>query len=77
MTAFEALVKFTSSETVKNTFIEALEQEQNPSIQVAIIQALVQIQEKKAAEPMKKLLEKEDTQPFIKDQIRAVLPSIT
>ena len=77
MTAFEALAKFTSSEMVKNTFIEALEQEQNPSIQVAIIQALVQIQEKKAAEPMKKLLEKEDTQPFIKDQIRAVLPSIT
>ena len=77
MTAFEALVNFTSSETVKTTFIEALEQEKNPSIQVAIIQALVQIQEKKAAEPMKKLLEKEDTQPFIKDQIRAVLPSIT
>ena len=77
MTAFEALVKFTSSERVKTTFIEALEQEKNPSIQVAIIQALVQIQEKKAAEPMKKLLEKEDTQPFIKDQIRAVLPSIT
>ena len=77
MTAFEALVKFTASETVKTTFIEALEHEKNPSIQVAIIQALVQIQEKKAAEPMKKLLEKEDTQPFIKDQIRAVLPSIS
>jgi len=77
MTAFEALAKFTSSETVKTTFIEALEQEKNPSIQVAIIQALVQIQEKKAAEPMKKLLEKEDTQPFIKEQIKAVLPSLT
>ena len=77
MTAFEALAKFTSSETVKNTLIEALEQEKNPSIQVAIIQALVQIQEKKAAEPMKKLLEKEDTQPFIKEQIKAVLPSLT
>ena len=77
MTAFEALAKFTSSETVKSTFIEALEKEQNPSIQVAIIQALIQIQEKKAAEPMKKLLEKEDTQPFIKEQIRAVLPSIS
>jgi len=77
MTAFEALVNFTSSETVKTTFIEALEKEKNPSIQVAIIQALVQIQEKKAAEPMKKLLEKEDTQPFIKEQIKAVLPSLT
>ncbi|MCR9226086.1 MAG: HEAT repeat domain-containing protein [Flavobacteriaceae bacterium] len=77
MTAFEALAKFTSSEMVKNTFVQALEQEKNPSIQVSIIQALVQIQEKKAAEPMKKLLEKEDTQPFIKEQIKAVLPSLT
>lgn len=77
MTAFEALAKFTSSETVKNTLIEALEQEKNPSLQVAIIQTLVQIQEKKAAEPIKKLLEKDDTQPFIKDQIKAVLPSLT
>ncbi|MEW2920874.1 HEAT repeat domain-containing protein [Muricauda sp. ANG21] len=77
LTAFEALSKFTYSETVKDTFIEVLGQEKNPSIQVAIIQALVQIQERKAAEPMKKLLEKEDTQPFIKEQIKAVLPSIT
>lgn len=77
LTAFEALSKYTSSETVKNVLIEALEKEKNPSIQVAIIQTLVQIQEKKAAEPMKKLLEKEDTQPFIKEQIKAVLPSLT
>lgn len=77
LTAFEALSKYTSSETVKHVLIEALEKEKNPSIQVAIIQTLVQIQEKKAAEPMKKLLENEDTQPFIKEQIKAVLPSLT
>lgn len=77
LTAFEALSKFTASETVKSVLIEALGNEKNPSIQVAIIQALVQIQEKKAAEPMKKLLEQEDTQPFIKEQIKAVLPSLT
>lgn len=77
LTAFEALSKFTASETVKNVLIEALGNEKNPSIQVAIIQTLVQIQEKKAAEPMKKLLEQEDTQPFIKEQIKAVLPSLT
>ena len=77
MTAFEALSKFASSEKVKHILIEALEKEKNPSIQVSIIQALVQIQEKKAAGPMKKLLEQEDTQPFIKEQIKAVLPSLT
>lgn len=77
LTAFEALSKFTASDTVKSVFIEALGKEKNPSIQIGIIEMLVQIQEKKAIAPMKKLLEQEDTQPFIKDQIKAVLPKIT
>jgi len=77
LTAFEALSKFTASDTVKSIFIEALGKEKNPSIQIGIIEMLVQIQEKKAIAPMKKLLEQEDTQPFIKEQIKAVLPKIT
>ncbi|RYC50769.1 HEAT repeat domain-containing protein [Flagellimonas olearia] len=77
LTAFEALSKFTASDTVKSVFIEALGKEKNPSIQIGIIEMLVQIQEKKAIAPMKKLLEQEDTQPFIKEQIKAVLPNIT
>ncbi len=76
LNAFEALSKFTSSETVKTAFIEALGTEKNPSIQIAIIQALVQIQEKKAIGPMQKLLEREDTQPFIKNEIKLGLPKI-
>ncbi|UII77393.1 HEAT repeat domain-containing protein [Flagellimonas sp. HMM57] len=76
LNAFEALSGFTTSETVKIAFIKALEQEKNPSIQVAIIQALVKIQEKKAIGPMQKLLEKEDTQPFIKKEIEQGLPKI-
>lgn len=76
LNAFEALSKFTSSETVKAAFIEALGTEQNPSIQIAIIQALVQIQEKKAIGPMQKLLERENTQPFIKNEIKQGLPKI-
>ncbi len=76
LTAFEALSRFTSSEKVKDVFIEALGQEKNPSIQIAIIQVLVQIQEKKAIGPMQRLLEQEDTQPFIKEQIKTGLPKI-
>ncbi|MEZ4810069.1 MAG: zf-HC2 domain-containing protein [Allomuricauda sp.] len=76
LTAFEALSRFTASESVKNVFIEALEKEKNPSIQIAIIQILVQIQEKKAVAPMQRLLEQEDTQPFIREQIKNGLPKI-
>ncbi|MBO0320756.1 HEAT repeat domain-containing protein [Muricauda sp. CAU 1633] len=76
LTAFEALSKFTSSETVKNVFIDALGQEKNPSIQIGIIEELVKIQEKKAIDPMKKLLDEEETQPFVKEQIKTGLPKI-
>lgn len=76
LNAFDALSKFTASETVKNAFIMALEQEKNPSIQIAIIKALVHIQEKKAIAPMQKLLEQEDTQPFVKKEINLGLPKI-
>lgn len=77
LTAYEALSGFSTFPSVKDLMITALEMERNPSLQVAIIQLLVQIQEKKAIAPMKSLLDREDTQPFIKEQIEAVLPSLT
>ncbi len=76
LTAVEALSKLTSSEKVKETFILALGIEKDPSIQITIIQHLVTLQEKKAIQPMKKLLEQEDTQPFIKAEINQVLSQI-
>lgn len=76
LTAVEALSNFSSSEMVKTAFVAALGSEKNPSVQIAIIQNLVKTQEKKAVAPMKKLLEQEDTQPFVKDEINQVLSEI-
>lgn len=76
LAAAESLSNFTASETVKNAFITALETEKDPRIQITIIQTLVRIQERKAIAPMKKLLNKEDTQPFVKNQIESLLPQI-
>ena len=76
LSAVEALGKFTNSDTVKNAFITALETEKDPSIQITIIHTLVAIQEKKAVAPMQRLLEQEETQPFIKQQIKSLLPNI-
>ncbi len=75
MTAVEALDKFTNSERVKEAYIAALKTEKDSGIQIAIIAILVRIQEKKAVAPMKKLLEREDTQPFVKEQIESLLPT--
>jgi len=76
LTAVNALEAFITAESVKDGFIKALETEKDPSIQISIIKALVKIQEKKALKPMQKLLEKEDTQLFVKDEIKTVLTNI-
>ena len=76
MAAVEALYNYTTSELVKKAFVNALGKEKNPSVQIAIIKNLVRIQEKKATGPMKKLLNQEDTQPFIKEEIKKGLPQI-
>lgn len=76
LTAVEALSAFASSETVKTAFIKALATEKDPSVQIAIIENLVRIQARKAAEPMRRLLELEETQPFVKAEINRVLPEL-
>ena len=76
LTAVEALSNFSKSEQVKVAFIEALETEKDPSVQIVIIKNLVKTQEKKAVKSMQKLLEQEDTQPFIKEEINQVLSEI-
>ncbi|MEL6974236.1 MAG: HEAT repeat domain-containing protein [Bacteroidota bacterium] len=76
LTALEALARFAANDMVKDVFIKALEKEKNPSIQILIIDILVSVQEKRAVAPMQKLLEQEDTQPFIKKQIQTGLPKI-
>jgi len=74
--AVEVLANYNKSEKVKDTFIEALKKERDPGIQIIIIQTLGKIQEKKAAKPMKELLNREETQPFVKEQIESVLTTI-
>lgn len=76
LSAMEALSRFSYSDQVKAFFIRALETEDQPNIQVALIEILGQLQEKKAIAPMKKLLEKEDIQPFIKEEINNAIPKI-
>lgn len=76
LTAVDALSRFAHSEAVTSAFIKALATEKNPSVQIAIIENLVRIQERKATVPMRKLMEQEETQPFVKEEINRVLSEI-
>ncbi len=75
-TAVDALEKFKTHKKVTEAYLHALETEKNPAIQIAVIQILIGIREKKAAPAMRQLMDQEDTKSFVKEQIRSLLPII-
>ncbi|MFK7782817.1 HEAT repeat domain-containing protein [Psychroserpens sp.] len=76
LAAAEALSEFPESTVVKDAFIEALTTQKDPSLQIAIIQFLVKIQEKRAIAPMQQLLEHEDTPSFVKEHVNSGISQI-
>lgn len=74
LAAVEALSKFTSEEIVKTALIKSLETEKDPAIQIELIQILTRIQEKRALEPMKKLLNEKDVPSYVKRELQSNLP---
>lgn len=69
LSAAEALSRFSESELVRTSLIERLTTEKDPSIQIEIIQILVKAQEKRALEPLKKILEQPELPQYMKDQV--------
>ncbi len=69
LSAAEALSNFTDSELVRTSLIETLTLEKNPSIQIEVIQILVAIQEKRALDPMKIILEQPEAPEYLKTQV--------
>ncbi len=76
LAAVDALQQFKTSPGVTASYIKALETEKEPAVQLALIRILVSLREKKAVPPMQKLLENTDTENFIKEQIKSLLPTL-
>jgi hypothetical protein len=74
LAAAEALTRFRGSGMVKEAFIAALGTEKDPGIQILMIKTLADIPDLKAIEPLKELMEREDTQPFVRAEIETLLP---
>ena len=76
LAAAETLAKFSSQEMVKTALIKSLETEKVASVQIELIQILAKIQEKRALEPMRKLLQKEETPNYVKQELAYNIPSL-
>ncbi|GHA68554.1 HEAT repeat domain-containing protein [Pontibacter akesuensis] len=68
LAASEALFKFKESEQVRNALIKSLPKQTDPLMQITLIDMLVQLKEKKAVEQFRKLAEKEDLLPIVKNK---------
>lgn len=69
LAAATALSEFASTTNVKNTLIDALAKEDDPSVQIELINALSNIKEQRALPGFDKMLENENLLKFVKDEI--------
>ena len=70
LTIVEALQKYPLNDQIKGGLISALEREKQPVVQIAIINALVDLGDIGAKSSLENLIEKEEIQPFVKDEAR-------
>lgn len=76
LAAAEALSNYTTSEPVKTAFINSLTKEKNPTVQIAVIQFLVTVQEQRARVPMQQLLDETETPSYVKQQLNQGLQQL-
>ena len=65
--AARALSKFTSVELVRNSLISALKPGDDPSLQIELINMLIDINDKKAIAPMQKIIESDSPVELVKN----------
>lgn len=68
LAAVSALSNFTEIPRVKRALIDALEEQKEPIVQIELINLMVEMQEKKAIENLRKLVNDEETIQTVKDE---------
>jgi len=76
LAAAASLSRFQENRLVKDAFIKALETEENPDVQIAVIQFLAYVKEERSVTPMKKLLNKPEVPDYVKLQVNEGLAQI-
>ena len=68
--AVEALGKFAANDRVRKALIESLGRQESPAVQLKLIALLVQLQEKRAVEPLQKIINNNEVIPAVKDEAK-------
>jgi len=71
LAAVEALRKFQNDARVRRALIDALRHQADPVVQIALIQCMVEMKEKKALKPLQDIIEDQNVLPAVKDEAYA------
>lgn len=72
----DALLKFPKNEQIRTSFINALEKEEDPLVQIKLIKAVSFLRENRAQKPLEKLIESEQTFPIVKNNATLAMNEI-
>lgn len=70
LSALEALYPYTESASVRSKLVQSIAHQDSPLVQVALAEMMVNLQEKKSVDELKKILKKEDTPYEIKERVK-------
>ena len=76
LSAVDALYLFADSPMVKKGLVRSLQKQTSPMVQIALIDLLAQIREKKAVESLKQLIKKNKLNPLVKQRARSSLEEL-
>lgn len=74
LSAASALAHFSEDEIVREALIAQLSVEENPNMQVELIQLLIDLKEDRILPRIKEMMSRKDTPSFIKTQIQSQIP---
>jgi hypothetical protein len=77
LAAVDALRKFGSSAVVRKALVQAITKQDSPMVQIAIIELLVDLNDKTAVEPMKGLLEDGRQPPEVQQRLRWAMKQLS
>jgi len=72
----EALLQFPQNETIRKSLIKALEQETTPLVQIRLIDAMSTLRENRAQNPLKKLIENDNTFDIVKNKAHLAMADL-
>lgn len=68
LACIESLSKYTDQPKVRDAFIKALDEEEDPTLQIALINVLSEIKEQKAVQSFDKIIQNDQSVNFVRDE---------